>query len=119
MFSMNDFFKTAGEVLTNAVKKECTFYNDTPYPVEVVDHDGTRTLDPGESEGNYLVTGFSLDLVMKFPDYQEAKINFPSSRFENRTHRMSSVFGDAISSYEDQQRKAEEGQVSGPRGLQS
>ena len=92
--------KTVRDVTGNAVVKKCTFENDTKYDVEIVDHDGTRTLGPGESQGNYLVTGFSVDLVMKLSDTKEVKINFPSSKFENRTHKMGLVFNDHIKEFE-------------------
>ena len=103
---MEAFFKTVGDVVSNAVVKQCTFYNDTDYQVMVVDHDGTRTLNPGCSEGNYLVSGFSLDLVMKFPGSKEEKINFSSSDFGNRTHKMSVIFRSKISAFEDSCRQA-------------
>ncbi len=103
---MAAFFKTIGDVVSNAVVKQCTFYNDTDYRVVVVDHDGTRTLDPGDSEGNYLVSGFSVDLVMKFLGSKEEKITFPSSDFDNRTHKMSVVFGSKIREFENSQVKA-------------
>ena len=92
--------------MKNAVVKECTLYNDTEYKVVVVDHDGTRTLDPGCSEGNYLVSGFSVDLVMEFPGSKEERITFPSSDFGNRTHRMSVIFEHEISAFENSQVKA-------------
>lgn len=58
--------RVAGEVVKNAVVGQCRFENNTKYKVEIIDHDGTRTLNPGETQGNYLVKGFSVDLVMKF-----------------------------------------------------
>lgn len=88
------------EVVENAVVKRCTFENDTDYTVMIVDHDGTRSLDPDEQQGNYLIGGFSVDLVLKLPDAEEVKITFPSSNFENRTHKMSKIFADAIREYE-------------------
>ena len=95
------FFNVIGEVIGNAVMKHCTFENDTGYTVMIVDHDGTRALHPGTSQGNYLVSGFSVDLVLKLPDGDEVKINFPSSSFENRTHKISNIFADAIRKYEN------------------
>lgn len=89
-----------GKVIENALVNKCTFQNDTSYTVMIVDHDGTRALYPGTSQGNYLVSGFSVDLVLKLPDGGEEKINFPGRRFENRTHRMSHIFSDEIRKFE-------------------
>ena len=100
---MADFFKTIGDVVKTTFVKECTFYNDTDYEVVVVDHDGTRTLHPGCSEGNYLVTGFSVSLVLKLPGREERK-PFPSSQYDNRTHAMSEVFRDEIEDFKARQK---------------
>lgn len=89
------------EVIGNAIVKHCTFENDTRYTVMIVDHDGTRALLPHTSQGNYLVTGFSVDLVLKLPDGKEVKINFPSSKFENRRHKISQIFAADIGEYEN------------------
>lgn len=103
-FQIMAFFRNAvnvvGDVVGNAVVKRCTFVNDTKYKVAIVDHDGTRNLHPGQSQGNYLVAGFSVDLVMKLSDTKEVKINFPSSRFENRTHKMGLLFENDIREFE-------------------
>ena len=95
------FCKVICQTIKNAVVKCCTFENDTSYTVMIVDHDGTRALHPGTSQGNYLVIFQSVDLVLKLPDEDEETINFPSSRFENRTHKISYIFADAISKYEN------------------
>ena len=92
--------RVVGEVVGNAFVGHCRFENNTKYEVEIVDHDGTRTLNPGETQRNYLVKGFSVDLVMKFTDTKEDKVNFPASRYENRTHKMSMIFADEIKAYE-------------------
>ena len=89
------------EVVKNAVVKRCTFKNDTNYTVMIVDHDGTRSLDPDEQQGNYLISGFSVDLVLKLPDAEEVKITFSSSSFENRMHKMSNIFTNAIREYKN------------------
>lgn len=85
----------------------CTLQNDTDYQVVIVDYDGTRDLNPGTSQGNYLVKGmgFGIDLVMKFPGSKEEKINFPSSKFENRPHRISVIFSDKIRAFESEHQK--------------
>lgn len=93
-------FKVIGDVVSNAVMKHCTFENDTKYKVIVVDHDGTRALYPGQSEENYIANGFSVDLVMVFSDTDEAKVNFPSSRYESRNHKMSYIFKEDIENFE-------------------
>ena len=95
------FCKVICQTIKNAIVKCCTFENDTSYTVMIVDHDGTRALHPGTSQGNYLVIFQSVDLVLKLPDGDEETINFPSSKFENRTHKISYIFADAISKYEN------------------
>lgn len=101
---MSNFFANAarvvGEVVQNTFVGQCRLENNTKYKVEIVDHDGTRTLNPGETQGNYLIKGFSVDLVMKFTDTKEHKINFPASKYQNRTHKMGMIFADEIHAYE-------------------
>ncbi len=43
--------KVAQDVLENTVSNHCTFENDTKYKVFIVDHNGTRTLESGRSQG--------------------------------------------------------------------
>ena len=93
---LSQFWYATKAVVKNTVFATCTFENNTQYPVEIVDHDGTRTLHPGEAEGNYLVRGFSVDLIMQLSGGKEVKINFPTSRYENRRHKMSVIFKDHI-----------------------
>ena len=78
------------------VKSHVAFENDTIYPVIIVDHDGTRTLDPGQSQKSYLVNGFNVDLTLKLSDANEAKKNFPAEEVEDRTLKMSKIFADHI-----------------------
>ena len=84
------------EVIKSAVAGTLAFENDTIYPVIIVNHDGTRTLDPGQSQDNYLVNGFSSDLTLKVSDTNEAKKNFPSKEFKDCTLKMSKIFADHI-----------------------
>lgn len=72
--------KTEEEIKPSAVAGTLAFENDTIYPVIIVDHNGTRTLDPGQSQDNYLVNGFSVDLTLKLSDTNEAKNKFPRKR---------------------------------------
>ena len=95
------FCKAIRESIKNAFVKSCTFENDTRYTVMIVDYDGTRALPPDTSQGNYLFIFSSVDLVLNLPDGEEVEINFPSRRFENRTHKISFIFADAISKYEN------------------
>ena len=90
----------AAEVVGNKVVKNCRFENNTKYQVQVVHHDETYTLNPGQALGNWIISGFSVDLVMKFSDTKEHKINFPSTRYENRTHKMGMLFADQIQAHE-------------------
>ena len=53
---------------------------------------------------NFLLFGFrSVDLVMQFSDTEEAKINFPSSKYENRLHKIALLFAEHIKKFEDNQ----------------
>ena len=88
--------KTEEEIKPSAVAGTLAFENDTIYPVIIVDHNGTRTLDPGQSQDNYLVNGFSVDLTLKLSDTNEAKKNFPAREFKDRTLKMSKIFADHI-----------------------
>ena len=94
--ALKQFWNSTKAVVQNTVVATCTFENDTQYPVVIVDHDGTRTLHPRGLEGNYLVRGFSVDLIMQLSGGREVKINFPTRRFENRRHKMSVIFRDHI-----------------------
>ena len=89
-------FNKIAEVVENTVMNNCTFENDTEYQVTIVDHDNTRRLRPHTSQGNYLLPGFSVDLIMLLPFGEEKKINFPSSAFEGRTHKISKIFQEHI-----------------------
>ena len=88
--------KTEEVIKPSAVAGTLAFENDTIYPVIIVDHNGTRTLDPGRSQDNYLVNGFSVDLTLKIPDTNEAKKNFLAKEFKDRTLKMSKIFADHI-----------------------
>ena len=88
--------KTEEVIKPSAVAGTLAFENDTIYPVIIVDHNGTRTLDPGRSQDNYLVNGFSVDLTLKLSDTNEAKKNFPAKEFKDRTLKMSKIFADHI-----------------------
>ena len=89
-----------GKVLANAIAKTCGFNNDTNYPVTVILHDGNVELNPGESMENWIVTGFSVYLVMHFPKW-EPRIEFPSTEFNNMEHNLSAIFADKIKKFED------------------
>lgn len=92
--------KMVDDVVGSAIKKDCTFVNDTEFEVEIVDYDSTRKLRPGYEEDNWLITGLaSVDIVLKFPHSEEAKINFPASKFENRRHKISYIFRNEISEF--------------------
>ena len=85
--------KTEEEIKPSAVAWTLAFENDTIYPVIIVDHNGTRTLDPGQSQDNYLV---SVDLTLKLSDTNEAKKNFPAKELKDRMLKMSKIFADHI-----------------------
>ena len=91
------------QIMGNFLWKRCTFENDTVYTVRINGRDGTRVLHPGTSQCNYLFICSSVDLVLKLPDEEEVKFNFPSSKFENSTHKISNIdiFADAIGKYEN------------------
>lgn len=88
--------ETEEVIKPSAVAGTLTFENDTIYPVIIVDHNGTRTLDPGQSQDNYLVNDFSVDLTLKLPDTNKAKKSFPAKEFKERTLKMSKIFADHI-----------------------
>ena len=88
--------KTEEVIKPSAVAGTLAFENDTIYPVIIVDHNGTRTLDPGRSQDNYLVNGFSVDLTLKISDTNEATKNFLAKEFKDRTLKMSKIFADHI-----------------------
>ena len=88
--------KTEEEIKPSAVAGTLAFENDTIYPVIIVDHNRTRTLDPGQSQDNYLVNGFSVDLTLKLSDTNEAEKNFPAKEFKDRMLKMSKIFADHI-----------------------
>ena len=88
--------KTEEEIKPSAVAGTLAFENDTIYPVIIVDHNGTRTLDPGQSQDNYLVNGFSVDLTLKLSNTNEAKKNFPAKEFKDRMLKISKIFADHI-----------------------
>ena len=84
------------EVIKSSVAGTLAFENDTIYPVIIVNHNGTRTLDPGQSQDNYLVNGFSVDLTLKLSDTNEAKKNLPAKEFKDRMLKMSKIFAEHI-----------------------
>lgn len=88
--------ETEEEIKPSAVAGTLAFENDTIYSVIIVDHNGTRTLDPGQSQDNYLVNGFSVDLTLKLSDTNEAKKNFPAKELKDRMLKMSKIFADHI-----------------------
>ena len=55
------FFKVTKDVIGTTFVKKCTFENDTKYKVFIEDHDGTRILEPGSSEGSVWYICFSLE----------------------------------------------------------
>lgn len=91
-----------GKVLANAIAKTCGFDNDTQYRVTVILHDGNVELEPGGSVWNWIVTGFSVYLVMHFPNW-EPQIEFTSTEFKKREHKLSAVFAEQIKKFEDDQ----------------
>ena len=87
--------------LVDRVYTTCKFENDTKYEVIFIDHVGSHTIEPGSFEPSWGVTKlFTVTLVIVFPDKSEARIDFPGTRYENRTHRMSFLFTDEIEKYE-------------------
>lgn len=80
----------------------CKFSNDTDYPVDIVDYDGTRRLSPGSTQSNYLVKGpFYVTLKMTLPDGTISSVNFFGSSYQGLTHLMSEIFKDPIERLEE------------------
>lgn len=75
--------------------KFCMFMNDTKYTVMIIDKDGTRSLNPGESTTNYDIPGFDVILVLKLRK-KDARIDFPSCRFNDSTQKISQIFANEI-----------------------
>lgn len=83
------------EVYIAHVNKSCTFENDTKYTVKITDKDGTRSLNPGKSTTNVGIPGHEVILVLKLPK-KDAKIEFPSSGFNNSRQKISQIFANEI-----------------------
>ena len=75
--------------------KSCTFENDTQYEVKITDENGTRALNPGKSTTNYNISNSHVILVLKLPN-KDRKIDFPSSRFDNSTYKISQIFANQM-----------------------
>lgn len=75
--------------------KFCKFMNDTKYTVMIIDKDGTRSLNPSESTTNYDIPGFDVILVLKLQK-KDARIDFPSCRFNDSTQKISQIFANEI-----------------------
>ena len=89
----------AREYVANAAKSHCYLENDTKYKVKVHRYDGTFILNPGKTQYTWLVKAglnLYLDLYMIFDNGKEEKISFPEDQFQDRTHKMSIIFADAI-----------------------
>ena len=79
------------EYKNGEVPKSCTFENDTQYEVEITDKNGPRVLKPGKLTTNCSISNSHEILVLKVPK-KDMKIDFPSSRFNNSTYKISQIF---------------------------
>ena len=83
------------EYKNGEVPKSCTFENDTQYEVEITDKNGTRVLKPGKLTTNCNISNSHEILVLKVPK-KDMKIDFPSSRFNNSTYKISQIFANQM-----------------------
>lgn len=82
--------------------KSTTLVNDTEYKVIIIDHDNTRDLKPGTSQGNTLAKGFSIDLEIRHEKDSERK----NLNYENDSkYYMSNFFKDKIAAWKLKQVK--------------
>ena len=86
--------------LTESFTVDCELENDTDYHVDVDRHDGKFKLPPRGSIGQWLYKGFSISLLINFPNGQCERIEFPWSRYQDKTHYISDVFREQIEEYE-------------------
>jgi len=81
----------------------CTLYNDTEYDVVVVNYDGTTRMPPGDRYYPWLLKGgnYYLKIIMEFPGvWEEGVVYLYAHEFEDRTHRMSTMFNKQITEYQ-------------------
>jgi len=84
-----------GAVVANAVVKDCTIVNDTPYSIFIIDHDGTRELKPGQRQYNHIVRGgFTIDLKLVVSNTDEQTLNF--DKYDGTDQSMSLFFKDKL-----------------------
>lgn len=85
---------------------ECYFHNDTKYHVVIHDYDGRRSLQPGDKQYNYLLKGgsYHVNLILEIPGYGTETVKFHDYQYQNRTHRISTIFGNYIRGYEERRR---------------
>ena len=86
--------------LTESFTVDCEIENDTDYHVDVDRHDGKFKLPPRDSIGQWLYKGFSISLLINFPNGQWERIKFPWSRYQDKTHYISDIFREQIEEYE-------------------
>jgi len=81
----------------------CTLYNDTEYDVVVVNYDRTVRMPPGDRYYPWLLKGgnYYLKIIMEFPGvWEEGVVYLYAHEFEDRTHRMSTMFNKQITEYQ-------------------
>ena len=78
----------------------CEFHNDTKYHVIVNRHGGTSKLPPRSIVGQTVYKGFSVSLMLKFPNGHSERINFSWNQFHHKAHYISNVFKEQIEEYE-------------------
>ena len=100
--------------LTESLTTSCEFENDTEYHVVVNRHDGRFKLPPGDSIGQWVYKGFSISLLIKFPNGHSERIDFPSRLYQDKTHYISNIFEKQIKEYkrkyEDEDKGTNEGE---------
>ena len=80
----------------------CTLYNDTEYDVVVVNYDRTVRMPPEDKYYPWLLKGgnYYLKIIMEFPGVWDDGVKYLyAHEFEERTHRMSTLFHEEIKDY--------------------
>ena len=80
----------------------CTLYNGTGYDVVIVKYDHTARMPPGKGYCPWLLKGgnYYLKIIMEFPGgCEENEVYLYAHEFEDRTHRMSTLFHKQINEF--------------------
>ena len=91
--------KLEKKVTENTKIKQYYIENDSKYTVKIVDHNYTIDLPPGTKQYYNFIVSSSVDLIIIGTNNSEEKKNFHSNDFENRNHKISVLFEEAIKKF--------------------